>query len=159
MNLTYTRESSYFLFYFWNQIHSSCYVIYLLTNYIATYFFFIFIQFATTIKDVNNTWYSGFSTLWLAIFYREVDFYIWICNFEMNGYIWGTVESITLTIIALRPWSLLLITLLFLDDIVTICSDIDPYINYVKVPGWNSSKNEEIVFQERPAWTPKWMEW
>ena len=88
MNLTYTRESSYFLFYFWNQIHSSCYVIYLLTNYIATYFFFIFIQFATTIKDVNNTWYSGFSTLWLAIFYREVDFYIWICNFEMNGYIW-----------------------------------------------------------------------
>ena len=113
MNLTYTRESSYFLFYFWNQIHSSCYVIYLLTNYIATYFFFIFIQFATTIKDVNNTWYSGFSTLWLAIFYREVDFYIWICNFEMNGYNWGTVESITLTVIALRPWSLLLITLLF----------------------------------------------
>ena len=53
----------------------------------------------------------------------------------MNGYIWGTVESITLRIIALRPWSLLLITLLFLDDIVTICSDIDPYINYVKVPG------------------------
>ena len=30
MNLTYTRESSYFLFYFWNQIHSSCYIIYLL---------------------------------------------------------------------------------------------------------------------------------
>ena len=58
---------------------------------------------------------------------------------------------ITLTIIALRPWSLLLITLLFLDDIVTIYSDIDPHINYVKVPGWNSSKNEEIVFQERPA--------
>ena len=52
-------------------------------------------------------------------------------NFQRIVYIWGTLELVTLMIIALRPRTLLLITLLFLDDIVTVYSDIDLYIDYL----------------------------